>query len=728
MPDDKYDRMALDFQKRLAESKREKPGFIGSFKRGASQFGADILGMSPAGQRPSIMSDPRQAFPSQTASEAMREQAIARTGIPEPTNALERFGERLGRDLPMFAVTAATGGLAASATEATAGLGALHFTRYVASEAAQDAAAMFAEQLAEEAGAGPVGQFAAGATVNMLMPDFAIDRVQKGRSGRNLPSASGRAAQRLSGAVKEVFSPDDVAAFAKRQGISYPSALEALDVLYRKIPIDPATGYRDVDAMLKGVYEARDIFPDPNLRPIVPAQVGEAGGQAYASMTRSMTRELDGTFGPASTGRARAVAEDLQKQLDSLTPYGTSDLLFAGSAKLDEQLRGSMNRTWQDVPFDQHPDVSFRGAKRAVARAFNTKADNLDAPPWVSWVRDQYGDDISLEEFQAIKSRIGYYAHEASQRGDRDMARKAGEALSALQKEVEALEEVGSAEYRKAIRETKEYYALYRADSSFVSALERGERGDQLVRAILSPRSLKSSEEAQIALDIAKRQPGGEANFHAMLITDLFGGDEIGEKTVKIMKSKLRKHEKAYRVALGDEKVDRIFDIYRKLEVAKFMDFGGVSEARRTGSNVVNARDLLSSLAGVPAAMADPTGAAGAVVVRSIMDKVLLRKADVDGVITELLLDDDAYERLIKIPKKPSEAVEWQSNLDKLLSRARARRFALIRTSSRAMSSRGGASIPLTQSDYGAMNREEQRNDQNSIVAPFGAGASGGVR
>lgn len=728
MPRD-YERFALDANKRRADMLRERPGVLNSVKRGMVQFPGDVLGMTPSGRRPS-------GVPGMNASEFMNSSAVQRSEIPEPVTYTEAAAERFGRTLPFTLLTAPAGGIGAFATEASALSGAANAAKFIASEVGQDLASTFAEQAAQEYGAGGVGQFAAGTVAGGLIPS---PRSATGMATSSLGSGR-RGVRRLTGDIKEVFRPDDVAKFAKSHGYTYAQALGALEELFGRLEVDPLTGFRDLEGALKQVNKSRKPFEGASIIPPVPTLIGEAGGQGYSTLTRSLTRgnDLGPGFGAAFGGRVSAITRDIDENIKRLTPDGSADTFFETARSVRDKSKDDLQPMWVNANLDRDGFISIRGPKRAASAHFvGNPTVERKAPAIAREILNDYPEGVSLRTFQDIKADLGYEAYKASQEADYETAKKLGDILEEMQKQVENLAENGSSEYRAAIRATKEHHRLYDARSHFVGALERGEYGSALVGGVMRPsRKLGQAGEARVAMNIAKASgDDAVASLKHTFMEDLLFNADGSNRTVKQIRTKLRNGRKGYEVIIGSDDLAKLENLISRRKVVQFMDYAGSAEARRAGSGVGNETDVAGAVLDLPNGVSlDPATLVGVALVKRTWRRLTKDRRDATGILQEMLLDDKAWEELMRIPQRPSEAVEYVSTLERMWARSQAR--AKLRARSRGVgdarrlyrSNLSPTATDLSAADLGLMNREEQRNNANSVVAPLGADLGGGVR
>ena len=672
-----------EMNKQEEEGTAKAPGVLKSFLRGVSRSPADVLALSPTGQRvdPAFLPERMtlenlRGLPTQ--SQATEQALLQSSGIPEPTTFGERSAERLGRSVPFVAA-----GLP--------GAGALGGLKAVAGEVITDVVASMFEQGAQDLGAGPLGQAGAGLTAAMLVPGVAVQNVAEA-AGKKAPRAArraGRAAfiESLGEAAgktgRDGIDPGALRAIAKRYGVPQAQVRKAASELKRRIARDPAGGDRFVDEAIDRLDEGIDLFPDKTVRPTSRQMLGEQGGQNISSMEDGLSRaDLD--VSASIDGRRQAVRADLEAQFESLLPEGSTGGAIEAFDAVLARAKQAERQAWDAVPFKEMPEVSTAGLKRAVKKLREGPIAGRRFVPDEVNVIDQYGDTIPVSELQALRSELLDTQRAGSLFNATPDARRTAPRvrvlLDAVDEQIKKLPPSGSTLYRKARGLTRENADLFNRKSSLVSGLSELTEGRKIVSRIRTAKD--PTGEAKRAIRILSQEPGGVENIRRVFIDELFD-QELSAATPRRMLTTIKRNRGVYREVLGEEMLGEIETLLKKVKIARTGSAGTAAATARTGSNVSPVEMLFAGADVFTSPVQATARGLGAVSKRIAKDAS--SSVERNAILREALLDPELFKTLLEMPD-PRAIPAWVQNWDKLVARSRARTQAAARVGTRTSS------------------------------------------
>lgn len=665
-----------------------------AFVRGLYRSPADVLAMSD--QMRGRANQPAVTNPDMSRAEEMDRLQIARSGIAAPSGYPERVAERMGRTAPL---AAASGLGMATAVESPLAL--------LRNSVIGDVVAAMSEQGAEDAGGGGGMQMAAGMVGGMVAPGSAADNFAEAASAGARRSAAravldewGVPARRTLGGnrgpYRHPFSREvsdaatqEAERYARDLNISMGGMRRAASEAKRRMNLDP---YGNEAGLVRGsdqIDQGLALFPDPNSRPLTDQFLSEDADVAAMS---AQLDKVDHEFRTSAGGRRAVVRNDLENEFENLLPNGSSEGVYRIGTDIHSESRNAERALWQAVPSERIPSIDVRAAKAELAaiRRSPSNASGRFVPDELSEL-DSVGDSAPYLQVQELHSVLRGLLREADRSLPGSDLRRAASRIqpvaNALRSSLEAIpENAGGAEFRAARDFTRARAALFDPQSSGYEFALGNYDGPKRARLLLNADN--GREEAQRAVDILGRRPGGRDQASRVLIDELFD-ESLEQKSPRQILIQLRRKRDVYRTVWGDERYRLFENVVRKAEISRRRKTGTMGAVDSTGTG----RAPIEILFGGAEAVTEPI-TAGKKVLNAIAKSVANDKERM-AVLREGLYDPRLWQVLIQMPE-PRGVAAWIQNWDRLVARARARSDVAARTGVRSSGSGRNENIRMS--------------------------------
>ena len=644
--------------------------FGSGLKRGIVQFPADVSAMRDlAGGRPP--SENTEAIRRSRVDPMSKESSeffnSPEEGFPLPDSFAGRFGERVGRSA-LFAslsapVAAAAGGLPGVIAEVSADLFAINVGEAAAEAGAPDSAKFIVEMMAA-----------------MVVPGVAARKAafRAPLRGQTIGKKAGKTFAEERRLGKFGFDPEgfeleaaDVKRLANEYGMTEDVVRQTVATIRRRMGRDTRGSNVLNQGAIDEVVEGLRIFPDKTRRPPTAALLGDRAGQNLPSMQKTLSA-LDDEFSAELDGIKQVVEKDLREQLDRLTPNGGVDGVRRNSESARNLLEEEAKLAWTraNESSDQLPMISTKRLKLSTKEAVRRAAGFPGRTPDEVAIINALPDTITHDQFQAIRSNALLTGRVAN-RGDGVSQFKSNNLdpiLDALNKELDSLpDNVGSAEYRRALALTKRNKRLFNDKTEGYSAVT--EFGD-MKRSVNRIKGAKDPEAAaRHAIEVMSASPDGDGvqNLRAMFAEELFGSD-ISKSTPRTVLLEMKRRRPVYEAIFGKEALKEYENIAQKIRINERFSAGTPSAIKETGSGLPK---MFAKAFGIVEWAKTPIQKTLNGVQTLLMRRDIRTNDDVHFLMREMLKDGDLFVRLMKVKMEEKSVAQWVVDWNVLTSRSK---------------------------------------------------------
>lgn len=586
------------------------------------------------------------------------ERFVNALGVGPPNTFAGGIGERVGASLPM---TVATGG------------------GNIVRNVIQDVAGSITSQYAQEKGAGPIGQAAAGILGAMLVPTrmpFAsrpIGGSTVAQAGADAASQAGQSA--VAPALRDL-SDSEVGRLAKELKMKPDNVRAVAQYLRERIAIDPATGQPKIDEFLATIDEADRLFAGGVMPPLGNV-VGDVGGQNILGVQKSILDE-NAIANSRATGIHQAIVNDLTDRWERLIPRWDTDSALADFATLEESRRLAKSAAWDAVPFDQIPKRPSAPIKGLLANLKESRPlMYAKLPSETRNFIEGLGDEVSLRDLQDLKADLGNIIEAGRGFGVdpkyRTVAEVASRILGKVRSEIAELPDSGTEAYNAAVKSTRDYYELFDPSMKTVSAFTKYGDKEKIVSEVL--KSTNPVDEIDNLRRVFGQTPDGMEKVQSIFMRNLIG-DNLGDKPIGTIMRELNKEGRSafYQKLLGPEKYRATMDILKGYRIGTAYDIGSASALLKTGSKTPSIKRLAAFVSNAR----HPIDGIKRYSERASNEIAELDMAERARLIEEMIFDPTGIaRRLAKIPTvgaPKSEVDGWVKNFSILKARAQTRR------------------------------------------------------
>jgi hypothetical protein len=626
----------------------EPPGVVSSFKRGLYRSPADVDAMA------NFMRGRSGDRFSQLGSGLTFDQSLAEaSGVPEPTTYAGRVAERLGRTAPFVAASMpAIGASAASPLLA------------LRNEVIGDVMASMAEQGADDMGAGPGIQMAAGLAAGIVAPgSVGDDTARLSKSSRVVTESASPFSKEITDAATGKAEE-----LAKTLNVKMASMKRASSEAKRRMSSDP---FGNEQFLVKGrdkLEEAKRLFPDKRSRPSTAQILNDE--PAVVGMEAALA-QVDDEMRQSLAGRRKVVVADLVTEFENLLPEGSAGGVNLRAKSAYANAKAAEQADWSAVPMAQMPTIDVRGAKRIVAALRSGPPEARKYIPSEAKFIETMPHYASAERVQALMSELLDSQRAAREFGAADhlrrRAKRIGPIITELRKQFDAIPaNEGGAEFRRARESTRRLHELFDPEAEGFDALANLTDGRSMIRRIKS--SSDPEGEAARAVRIMDQEPGGRENLARVAIDELFDED-LGARTPRSILIDIRRKRPVYSTILGPERLALFENLLTKAQMARNNKAGTTAAVHSTGSGI----GPVDILFGAAESVAEPIQ--GAKKLARYIAKSAATDREKNAILREALYDSEYWQTLIEMPE-PRAVAKWMVDWDTIVARSRAREAA----------------------------------------------------